>query len=84
MVQFKFKGVPKPSYIKTMGPILGFRFKKKDGTVEEIRAPDQTKGYLINDVIDIPDDERVKRTMKGNPHFEEVVGPILPPSRRPR
>lgn len=69
--KFRFNGIPKPDYVKLMGPVLEIRIPKKDGTYHVIKAGNPQAGIRPNDLIDVPDDPRALRHMRKHPHFTE-------------
>jgi len=71
--KFKYKGIPKPNYVKTMGKFMQFKVQKKDGTWHEFNSSNPN-GFQPNEDFDIPDDEVAIKNMRAHPHFSEHPG----------
>jgi len=72
--KFKFKGKPKPPFLKKLGRIVAFEIRLSNGTIHRINAPNQNVGFKPNDILDIPDDILSMACMKPHPYFEEHPG----------
>lgn len=72
--KFKFKGKPKPPWLKKLGKIMKIKVPMSNGTIHEINAPNPNAGFKPNDDVDIPDDLLALACMRRHPHFEEHPG----------
>lgn len=67
--KFRFKGLPK--YVKK-GKVLKVKIRTRQGIVE-LFPKNSALGFQKNEIIEMPDDDRVRRHHKNSPFFEEVV-----------
>jgi hypothetical protein len=75
MAKFKFVDWgPLPSAVADPGLLLKLRIPMKSGAKHELVAPDQSKGWVLGEVIDHDiTDDRALRMMRADPRFQEVL-----------
>lgn len=62
--------------ITKRGPTVAIKYLHKDGSITRIDAPDQAKGFVKGQLVDVDvNDARTLRALLADPRFKELGAP---------